>query len=50
MGKVMGGSGRKQRHDPLLNDLDSQHGKLKRQGKKKIDAKDQKGHEDEEFF
>ena len=45
----MGGSGRKQRHDPLLNDLDSQHGKLKRQGKKKIDAKDQKGHEDEEF-
>ncbi|CDO95636.1 unnamed protein product [Kluyveromyces dobzhanskii CBS 2104] len=46
----MGGSGRKQRHDPLLKDLDSQHGNLKRQSKHKIDNRSKgEGHDDEEF-
>lgn len=47
----MSNNGRKQRHDPLLKDLDSQHGNLKKQGKKKVENKSQDDNtKDEEFF
>lgn len=48
MGRAVSSRSRKQRHDPLLKDLDAQHGKLKQQAREKV-AEERNGDEDEDF-